>query len=551
MSPRRAVPGLVFVLLALMTQHSACWAERDASAGELLKQAQSTASPAERIKLLDKALSNESLRGEILSQIFFERGRAYKEMNDCYRAIEDLGSALAHSRSALAALLQKAECFILIDQPEQATADVEHYLSIKPGDAYAYVLKGMIYEKQGFLAKAEDEYGRALHYESGSPPALTARAHVRLKLGHPRSALEDADKLCTLLPRDPEVFMLRAKVFVKLKEHEAALKDYARVESLNPGDGRVVREKVLVYFETGRPDKALEALSTDSHNLRDDVRYLVLRARAYILLGNYGQAEQSLKRAVEIAPDHASAYLYFGVVAMRRGLMDEALEYFNRALALDRNLVEAYKERARTFIQLRDNVRAAADLTTAAELDPADAEIFSMRGITYMNRMLYDAAVKDFTRAIDNLPGNPGILFDRAVANHHRDHLESALSDLNHVVTARPDSARARSLRGVVQFQLGNAPQAREDLEEATKVNPQDAQVWNNLGFFRYKMGDQRGAMDAFNRALQIDSQYDTARYNLTLVLKREETMAPLGPRPGLTESEEIPIDQPFSDHAR
>ncbi len=521
------------------------------SAGELLKQAIATSNPTDRIKLLDKALSHQRLRGETLARVFFERGKAYKEINDCYKAIEDFSSALAHSRKTLAALLEKAECLILINQPEEASADVEHYLTIKPGHAYAYVLKGMIYEKQGFLTKAEDEYSRAFHYENESTRALAARAKVRLKSGQPRTALEDADELCKLASKDPEAFMLRARIFVKLKEHAEALKDYTRVESLAPRDDRVLREKVLVYFQTGQPQKALEALSADSHHQRDDVRYLVLRARANILLGNYNMAEQSLKRTVERDPEHAAAYLYFGVVAMRRKLMDEALGYFTRALALDPNLVEAYKERARTFIHLGENVRAADDLTAAADLDPADAEIFSMRGITYMNRMLYDAAVKDFTRALDNLPGDPRILFDRAVAYHRQDDDESALSDLKRVVSARSDSARGRSFRGVVHFHLGNLPSAREDLEEATKIDPQDARAWNNLGFFRYKIGDQRGAMEALNRALQLDPKYDTARYNLKLVLKKEETMPTPEPSPPMMYSNDVTLNQPLSIQER
>ncbi|MFH1116272.1 MAG: tetratricopeptide repeat protein [Pseudomonadota bacterium] len=537
-------PAVLFVALLVLASHAPCSAKNDDAAVELLKQAAGAKSAAERIAILDKILSNQSLRGETLSRVFLERGKAYKKTKDYYRAIEDLSSALAHSRKALPALLEKAECLIMVNQPDEASADVEHYLTIRAGDANAYVLRGMIYEKQGFLGKAEDEYTRALYYDKESVKALSCRAKVRLKSGQTRSALEDADQLCKLSPKDPDVFALRARIFVKLKEHAEALTDFTRAQSLAPGDDRLVRDKCLVYLQTGRPEKALETLSRDLRSARDDVPNLVLRARAHILLGDYDEAERSLKQAVEIAPEHAEAYLYFGVAAMHRKLMDEALGYFNRALALDRNLVEAYKERARTFIRLGDNVRAACDLSEAADLDPADAEIFSMRGLTNMNRMLYDAAVKDFTSALHNLPSDPGILFDRAVAHHHGDDQESALSDLDRVVLARPDSARGRSFRGVVRFHLGDEAMAREDLEEATRINARDAQVWNNLGFFRYKTGDQRGAMDALNRALQLYPEYDTAGYNLKLVLRKEEAAITPATISRVNDPQEVTLDK-------
>lgn len=512
-----------------------------------LKEARAEKDPSKRIQLLDNVLKNPRLRGERLSKLLFERGKAHKELGDCFRAIEDFSTALAHSRKVLDALLEKADCLIRVDQPDEASGDVEYYLSIKPRDGKAYVLKGLIYEKQGFLSKAEDEYTRALHYENTLSKAVEARAEVRLKSGHPRKALEDADVLCELTPRNPEAFMLRARIHVKLKAHDAALKDYGVAESLLKGDERIRKEKVLVYFQIGRPEDALKALAGASNQPPDDVESLVLWARAHILLGNHEKADMGLKRVLVKDPQHAPAFLYKGVVAMRRGLMDEALGHFNRAIELDPKLVDAYKERARTLMSLGEDVRAAQDLTAAVNLDPSDAEIFSMRGITYMNRMLYDAAVKDFSRALDNLPGDPRVLFDRAVAYSRRDDHELALSDLNHVVEVRPDSARARSFRGVEHFHLGNVAQAKDDIEHATRINPQDPQVWNNLGFFSYKTGDQRTAMDALNRALQLDPHYANARYNLKLVLKREDTLSASAPKNHPTVSEGVYGENPTS----
>ena len=514
---------------------------------DFLKEVRAEKDPAKRIQMLDKVLENPRLRGERLAMLLFERGMTHKEMGDCFRAIEDLSSALAHSRKIFSAWLEKAECLMRVDQPDEASRDVEYFLSIKPRDGRAYVVKGFIFEKQGFLSKAEDEYSRALHYESTLSEAVEARAKVRLKSGQPRMALEDADTLCTMTPRNPDAFMLRARIHVKLKEHDAALKDYGIVESLLHGDERVRREKVLVYFQTNRPEKALQTLAGESNGPSDDVEDLVLWARAHISLGNYREADKSLKRVLLKNPRHAAAHLYTGVVAMRRKLMDEALSYFNRAIRLDPKLVDAYKQRARTLMTLGEDVRAEEDLSTAVNLDPSDAELFSMRGITSMNRMLYDAAVKDFARALDNLPGDPRVLFDRAVAYSRRDDHESALGDLNRVVEIRPDSARARSFRGVTHFQLGHIAEAKDDLEEATRINPLDPQVWNNLGFFCYKTGHQRAAMDALNRALQIDPGYADARYNLKLVLKKEDTMSAPLPSPSTLNSHGVSRVNPTS----
>jgi len=450
---------------------------------------------------------------------------AYKELNECFKAIEDFNSALAHSRKSFSCLLDQAECLITVDQLDEATRALELYMLTKPGSARAYVLKGMIYEKEGFFSKAEDEYTRALHYDANYAPALDKRANVLVRSGKPRQAVEDLDALAAITPKQPEVFMNRARLFVKLKDYAAALRDYDYAESLAPRDRRIRKEKVLVYFKTYQPRKALDTLSRDPSSQGEDLDVQILHARAHILLQDYAEAEKILKQVMSKDARNGQAYLYSALIFKSRKLLDEALAYLNRATELEPSLVEAYKERARIFADLGESVRAAADLTTAGNLDPADGEIFALRGVTFVERGLCDAAIDDFTRALTSIPNDPRILFDRAVAYLHKDEAVYALADLDEVLRVTPRSARAWSLHGVANYMLGKADQAGKDLEEATTINPDDPQVWNNRGFFMYRTGNQKGAMDSLNRALQLSPQYKQARYNLGLVLKKEETL--------------------------
>jgi tetratricopeptide (TPR) repeat protein len=514
---------VVLSLLIFLTTAAPSLSIAGRTTADLLKQARAEADPAKRIELLDLALKDSSLKGEALASAFFERGMAYKAMNDCFRAIDDFDSSLIYSRKAATTLLEKAHCLILVDQADEASRVLETVLLTTPSTARAYVLKGMVYEKGGFLSKAEDEYTRALDYDSVSISALDMRARLLLREGKPRKSLEDMNALARLAPKDPDVFMTRARIQVKLKDYAAALADYARVESLAPGDDRVLKEKVPVFFEMDQPQKALAALTPYSAKHPDDVEAMVLEARAHILLKAYKKAE--LKRARAKRPLHAPAYLYMGVVLARNQDPDHALENLNRAIELDPKLVEAYKERARTFTDLGDPVRAAADLTVAADLDPADGEIFALRGLTLIQRNLYDAAIADFTRALECLPGDPRILYDRAVANLRRDDSQSALVDLESLLRVKPDSARALSLRGIIDLDTGNRAKAREDFDKSATLSPKDPQVWNNRGFFLYKMGDNKAAIEDFNRALNLNPMYDNAIYNLGLALIKQEAV--------------------------
>ena len=515
------VPMLCLLIASLTNLPSFSLAAESLS--PILKQIQGTNDPIRRIEILDEAIKDSSVKGESLSNLYFERALAYMKIKDYFKAVEDFNHALAHTRKIIPPLLEKAHCLILLDQLDEASKVLEVVLSTNSGMAKPYVLKGMIYEKEGFLAKAEDEYTRALHYDTQSIMALEMRTKLLLREGKPRKALEDANLWRRLEQDNPEVFLTRARINVKLNDYQAALADYAKVQRIMPGDDKVLEEKVLVFFKANEPGKALEALSAYAIKHPGEVELLVLQARAHILLRNYIEANRILKLALAKNPAYAPVYLYRGVVHSRNRQPDQALESLNRAIELDSSLVEAYKERARIFMELNEHVRAGLDLTAAAELDPSDGEIPAMRGLTYMNRFLYDAAIADFTKALESLVRDPRILYDRATAYLKMDEQHLALADLDAVLRVRPDSARTLSLRGIARFNLGQVIQAREDFQKSVATNPNDAVVWNNRGFFHYKINEYDVALECYNRALQLNSGYKEAQYNLGLALQKRD----------------------------
>jgi len=510
-------------LLVILSLLDASTSPAAQTAPSVLKEIRAQSDPIRRIELLDEALKDASIKGEALSTLHFERALAYREIKDYFRAVEDFDHSLAYTQRIVPILIEKAHCLILLEQLDEASQMLEVVLSSNPGMAKAYVLKGMINEKEGFLSKAEDEYTRALHYEPHSIMALEMRARLQLREGKPRKALEDSNALSRLAPENPETFLTRARINVKLKDYSAALTDYRRVEAMMPGDDQVLEEKALLFFKMNEPGKALEALSGYAVKHSGEVGLLVLQARAHILLKNYVEADRILELALSKNPMHAPAHLYRGVVYARNQEAEQALRSLNRAIELDPALVEAYKERARTFMEINEQVRAASDLTTAAELDPADGEILALRGLTFMARMLYDAAIADFTKALESLSGDPRILYDRATAYLQADEQHLALADLVSILRSKPDAARALSLRGVARFNLGQMSQAREDFQKAVALSPNDALVWNNKGFFHYKMQELDTALDCYKRALKLNPSYREAQYNLNLALQKKD----------------------------
>jgi tetratricopeptide (TPR) repeat protein len=491
------------------------------SATAILKTVLETKDPSKKMELLDEALQTEGLTGKTMASLYFQRALALKELKDYFRALEDLDAAITQYKRMPGIMLEKAECLIMVDQLDQASLALENFLLTRPGTARAYTLKGIIYEKEGSLLKAEDEYTRALRYEPEYAPAIKERANVYLKEGKPRKAVDDFDMLVKLEPDNSDALIARAGVHCKLSDFSAALADYARADTLKPNDHRIRRERVLIYIKLNKPQKALEILSR-YQGRSDDVESLVLTARSYILSSDFKKAEAILDQ-VEIGwPNNAEGKLLYGVINSRRQQFDKALAGLNSALELDPKLVEAYKERAKVFVALNEPVRAVNDLTSAAEVDPADGEIFALRGETQYLRKMYDAAKSDFSRAVETLGNDPRILYDRSLVQLKKEDFQGALQDLDMVCRLRPDSGRALSMRGVTRFFLGDHELAISDLEKSCALDPKDPVVLNNRGFFYLKLGNYPAAKSDFEKVLTIDPSFKDARQNLKLVAYRE-----------------------------
>ncbi len=499
------------------------------SAQQLLKQAQSQSDSDKKIQLLDLALSQQNVRNELLSHIFYERGSAHKNLGECFRAIEDFDSSMAHSRRPSNALLEKAHCLIMLDQLDEAKRMVDMFLNTRSGSGQVYVLKGIIFEKQGFLSKAEDEYTRALAFEPNNLSALDLRAKVFLRSGKPRKALEDLDKLALHYKNNFDVIVNRARTQAKLNHFAEALLDYNRAETIDPNSKVIPKEKVDLFFKANQPMKALEAVTAFLIKNPEDFEALVLQAKARVLLHQREIAEKILRAAMLKNPAYAPIHLHQAVIYGRDGDYDRALESLNKAIELDPSLVEAYQQRAAIFDELQDNIRALSDFTTALELDPSDGETYVQRAAVYMKRRLYDAAAADYGKALELMPGDPKILLNRAVAFLNKNEPHSALVDLNVLVQSGTTSSKTYSLRGVAQFALGAFKQAREDFDDAVAMNPRDPAALNNRGFFFLKQHNFQNALADFRRALELAPSYHRAVQNIGFTLDKIEMDKELG----------------------
>jgi Flp pilus assembly protein TadD len=119
-------------------------------------------------------------------------------------------------------------------------------------------------------------------------------------------------------------------------------------------DGLLVGHRLM---EAGEHELALKAYLRAAAEDGMSVDVLSAIGSANLALGRLGQAEQILRRAVEIDPSFVPAQNNLGVVLMERGKIAEARVVFQQAFALDSGETDSIRENLRLAMEMTENSR--------------------------------------------------------------------------------------------------------------------------------------------------------------------------------------------------
>lgn len=136
-------------------------------------------------------------------------------------------------------------------------------------------------------------------------------------------------------------------------------------------DGLLVGHRLM---EAGEFDLALKAYLRAAAEEGINVDVLSALGSANLKLDRLGQAEQLLRRAVELDPSFVPAQNNLGVVLMERGKLGEARAVFQQAFALDSGQTDSIRENLKLAI-----ARTEQDVYSEPNDGPAEPKYKLMR----------------------------------------------------------------------------------------------------------------------------------------------------------------------------
>jgi predicted TPR repeat methyltransferase len=282
--------------------------------------------------------------------------------------------------------------------------------------------------------------------------------------------------------------------------------------------------------------KAGYFLDAERH-FRDVLLRQPRHARAHSLLGTlliqtarHEEAEQHLRWAIRLGQCSAVTYYNHGIALKRLKQPADALDAFNKALAINSADSDAWNNRGTTFKDLAQYEKAIADFDQAILLKPDFAGAFVNKANSLFLSGRHEEALAAYDRAValrsDLVEGWLGRA--RALCRLGRD--AEALAAFDAMLARKPDLAEALLGRADALYRLERYRDALAAYDRALTVNPEHAGGWLGRGSSCQQLNLHGEALEAYDKALALEPGLAAAHYRRGIIFhhcdRYEEALA-------------------------
>jgi tetratricopeptide (TPR) repeat protein len=358
----------------------------------------------------------------------------------------------------------------------EAMQDLQAAIEADPDLVDAYVMKARIHLLRQEIAKG----GEALD---------TARSKLQ--------AMVDAGE------RDPDIKKKLSEVIimrsVSRQDVDERIEDLLKAIDADPENERAIQLTVESLASVGRNDEAeavvRKFLETDPNNDYALRRLMLILVQAEKM----DQASSFLNEKIEKHPELSVLYsLRSNLFLMkastgnpepqdRKGWLESGKADCDKAVELDAENLDAYLNRARICLALKDYDQAKKDLDYLQEKRPEIPDIAFLKMDLAIQEKRVGDAIAELERLVQLNPENRLLLMQLASMYQMDDRPRKALRIADRLINAEPTDWQALRLRGDVLLALGRHADAINDYEEAVKNIPEDEEdlsgVLNNLSW--------------------------------------------------------------------
>ena len=469
----------------------------------------------------------------------------YLAFNRIDKAEQTIDDVLDKHSGFPGALVKKGRILMHRQEYKSAMEKFETVINMERLNAEAFYYQALCLQNKASGNDAEEKVYRAAAGMLDDPKAFTIQQvkkylqsavtinpdflDARIRLAETYLLEKEAEKaekqireVYRLAPKREKTVMLIAGLKILKGETGQAVRILEKLASDNPDHFRVHARLGLLYYNTGRYDKAAEVLKKAYDMEPSALGLLEIIADSYIKKGQYETAYAVIEESMNHAGGGTSAATLEnlkGEIMIQNGREEKALAHFDKARRLDSDFIKPVLYAAEILRHQKQFNRAAELYRQAVEIDPDNAT--ALMGLGYSHDVLGNAsqAEKFYNRVLDVDPfhvmASNNLAFLLADRNAE---LDRALKLASFARGKRSEDPDILDTLGWVYYKKGSFRSALSELEESLAIKPDNALACYHMGMALYQSGKYEEARTFLKKALNLDPSFKGAESARTIL---------------------------------
>lgn len=299
-----------------------------------------------------------------------------------------------------------------------------------------------------------------------SPDAAFAEARRLSQQGKFDEALGQLQALAAKQPDSNGLSHEMGLVYYKKGDYPKAAASFKKALEEEPGDNEAVQLLGLSYYLAGRPGEAiapLEKVQTWFPSANVDAAYIL--GMCYIQTKDYASARKSFGKMFAVPADSAASYLFTARMLLRFDFDVVAEEYAKKAVELDPKLPLAHSLLGEIYLYKSRLPEAIEQFQKELALNPGDAAVYYKLADAYSRTQNYEEAEKLLQRSIwlESTSTGPYILMGKVLEKKGEAAL--AVRALQRAIAMDPNNPIPHHLLGLAYRDLGRTEDAERELK--------------------------------------------------------------------------------------
>jgi tetratricopeptide (TPR) repeat protein len=227
---------------------------------------------------------------------------------------------------------------------------------------------------------------------------------------------------------------------------------------------------------------------------------------------------------VNKSPNKDIAHYNLANVFQTRGLNDNAVRHYQKAIEFNPQYSEAYNNLGNIFLSQGLIDQAMEQFLIAIKINRFNSDAFYNLGNAYASQGLSDKAIEQYMTAIKINPYFPEARINLGNAYSLEGHPDRAIKQYLLALKLNPEHPKARHNLGAAYQSKGLLAKAIKEYLLALKLKPDYPEVHYNLGIAYKSRGDTELAIRSYNNALRIRPGWELPRKALDQISNERES---------------------------